>query len=151
MSTKTIGSLPPATPSSYRGVRMLLLLLTFLGGGIVGAVGGAMHMRARMTAVMRHPERIPDRIIPGICSRLALTSEQAHAVEEIIRRRHRSMEMIRAETHPRQLAEFEKMCDEVAAVLTSHQREKWAAICQSVRKNYMPVPPSSLTQRELFE
>ena len=146
MSTKPIGSLPPATPSSQRGVRVLMLLLTFLGGGIAGAVGGAMHMQARMTAFMRHPERIPDRIIPGIRSRLALTSEQARAVEEIIRRRHRSMEMIRAETHPRQLAQFEGMCDEVAGILTEQQREKWAAICQSVRKNYMPVPPASLTQ-----
>ena len=132
---------PPPTTTRHRWPRLLMLLLIFVCGGIVGAVGGSVWMRERMIAMMQHPEQVPDRILPRIRSELALTDDQARRVEEIVRRRHSLMESLRAETYPKQMTEFKAMHKEVADILTPEQQGKWAALCDSVEQRYLPARP----------
>ncbi len=130
---------PP--PPVRRWPRLVLLLLIFVCGGVVGAVSGSAWMRNHMIAMMRNPEQVPDRIMPQIRSKLALSEDQTKKVDEIVRRRHALMESLRAETYPRQMAEFEAMQAEVAEILTLEQRSNWSALCDSVEQRYLPVRP----------
>ncbi|MBX7104733.1 MAG: EF-hand domain-containing protein [Gemmataceae bacterium] len=133
---------PPPPPTGRRWPRLLLLLLIFLCGGTVGAVCGAYWMRERMIAMIQHPEQVPDRILPRLRAELALSEDQARQVEEIVRRRHAAMEAHRAESYPRQLAEFKAMHTEVADLLSPEQRGKWSPLCDSVERRYLPVRPA---------
>lgn len=132
---------PPPPPIGRRWPRYVLLLCVFLCGGIVGAVGGGYGMRERMIAMIQNPEQVPDRILPRIRAELVLSEDQSRQVEEIVRRRHSAMEAHRAESYPRQLAEFKAMHDEVADLLSTEQREKWLSLCDTVERRYLPQRP----------
>lgn len=125
-----------------------MLALTFLGGGVVGAVGGAVWTRETMLAAMRTPEALPDRILPRLRADLGLTPDQAARVEEIVRRRHAALEAVRAEAYPRQVAEFQAMRAEVDAVLTPDQRARWAAVGAGVEQRYLPARPPGPPQAD---
>lgn len=139
---------PPLAPR--RWLRLPMLLLIFLSGGVVGAVSGGFWMRDHMISMMRHPEQVPDRIMPRIRSELALNDDQARKVEVIVRRRHAAMESLRAETYPKQLAEFKAMHTEVAEILTPEQLSKWSALCDSVEQRYLPVRPAGPPPADLL-
>lgn len=141
MNEKTTDGLtaPPLAPR--RWLRLFAILLIFLSGGVVGAVSGGLWMRDRMISMIQHPEQVPDRVLPRIRSVLSLSDEQARTVEESVRRRHAAMESLRAETYPKQLAEFKAMQSEVAEVLTPEQRSKWSSLSDSVEQRYLPVQP----------
>lgn len=51
------------------------------------------------------------------------------------------METLRAETYPRQMAEFHAMCFKLDALLTAEQRPKWTALTEFIRSRYLPNPP----------
>ncbi len=142
MSENPAAPVLPPPPTGRRWPRLVLLLLVFVCGGIVGAVSGGYWMRERMIAMIQHPEQVPDRILPRIRAELTLSEEQARKVEEIVRRRHAAMEAHRAESYPRQLAEFKAMHTEVAELLSPEQRGKWSALCDSVERRYLPVRPA---------
>lgn len=122
--------------------RRALLLLVFVSGGIVGAAGGSYWTRERVIAMMQHPEQIPDRILPRIQAELCLSDDQSRKVEEIVRRRHAAMEAQRAESYPRQLAEFHGMRAEIAEILEPTQHDKWSALCDAVERRYLPIRPA---------
>lgn len=142
MIEKPADTVAPPPTTDRRLSRFLILLFIFVCGAIVGSVGGGYWMRERMIAMIRHPEQVPDRILPRIQSELTLSEDQLRLVEEIVRRRHAAMESHRAESYPRQLAEFKAMQREVADLLSPEQRDKWSALCNSVEERYLPVRPA---------
>lgn len=142
MNSNTMPVPVPSPPVRRRSSRLLFLLTIFVCGIVVGAVGGGVWTRERMIAMMKHPEQLADRIVPKIRAELALDDDQSRKVEEIVRRRHALMESLRAETHPKQFAEFQAMRGDVANLLEPEQREKWSALCDRVEQSYMPARPS---------
>lgn len=140
MSDLTSISRLPHT-ASRRWPRLLLLLLTFASGVVVGAVGGARVMRDQMLAVLQHPEGAPDRILSHLRSELVLNDDQARKVEEIVRRRHAAMESVRAESYPQQLLHFTAIRTEVAEILTDDQRARWTDLCKTLEERYLPATP----------
>ncbi len=144
MNEKTNAGLIAPLLAPRRWLRIFSLSLIFLSGSVVGAVSGGFWMRNRMISMIQHPEKVPDRVLPRLRSGLSLSDVQARTVEEIVRRRHAQMESLRAETYPKQLAEFKAMQSEVAEVLTPEQRSKWSALSDSVEQRYLPVRPVGL-------
>ena len=133
--------LPPPNITGRIG-RLLMLLFIFVSGGAFGAAGGGLWMRERMLAMLQHPDKLPDRIMPRIRVDLALSDEQVRDVDAIVRRHFAVMEAIRAESYPKQLAEFKAMRDEIAGLLSQNQRERWSSLCDSVEQRYLPVRPA---------
>ena len=120
---------PPGGQRSWS--RIIMLSVIFLSGGIVGFAAGGYWMRDRMNFMIRHPQQVMDRLFPQIQSELGLNDEQARKVEEIMRQRYASMESVRAEFVPKQMAQFEVLNNEVAQILNPEQKSKWSKIVRT--------------------
>ncbi len=136
--------LPQSVPRRWPLVALMTAI--FLSGAIVGGVGGRFVARDQMLFILRHPEQVPDRILPGIRSSLSLNNEQTRQVEGIVRRRHAAMEVVRSKCYPELLAEFQAMRTDIAEVLTPEQRTRWKKLSDSVVQRYLPAPPATSTQ-----
>lgn len=143
---ETLTKLPP--PSSHWWRRVALMMVIFLSGAIVGVVGGGFVARQQMLFMLRHPEQVPDRILPGIRSRLSLNDEQTSQVDTIVRRRHAAMEVARSKCYPELVAEFQGMCTDIAEVLSPKQRASWDELSELVKQRYLPAPPHKSDQSD---
>ena len=124
-----------------RGVRLLIMCLIFLSGLIVGAVSSRIVTRSQMIAMLKNPEKIPDRILPRLKSSLKLTEPQYEAISLIVREHHREMEELRAQSYPGLLLEFKDMRNEVAEHLSPEQKKTWESLASMVEGSYLPSPP----------
>jgi hypothetical protein len=122
-------------PRRNRGMFMGLLAAVFVSGGVVGGGAGMLITQQQFSDCLRHPERMPARMMAMFKSELNLTDEQTKQVDEIVCRHHEQIESIRAEVRPRFAAEFNALHDEVNAVLTDAQRAKWEEMRERFRKD----------------
>jgi len=118
----------------------------FLSGAIVGGVWGRFVAREEMLSMLRHPEQVPDRILPQIRSSLSLDEDQARQVETIVRRRHAAMEVVRSICYPELLEQFQAMRTDIADVLAPEQRIRWKKLSDTVEQRYLPAPPATSPQ-----
>ena len=132
---------PPGGQRSWS--RIFTLSIIFISGGIVGFAAGGYWMRDRMNFMIRHPQQVMEKLFPQLQSELGLNDEQARKVEEIMRQRYASMESVRAEFFPKQMAEFEVLNNEVAQILNPEQKSKWSKIVRGAEKRHMPVSPEN--------
>lgn len=150
MIDKTEGTLLPPPPALRRWPRIVMLGAIFFCGTVAGTAIGALWMRDRMIAILRHPEQLPNRILPRIRATLSLSDDQARRVNVLVRKRHAVMESLRAESYPRQLEEFKAMQSEIAELLSPQQRLAWAKLCETVENCYLPVRPAGPPAAELI-
>jgi hypothetical protein len=120
---------------------LLLLLGIFLCGGVVGGAVSRLIVRNQMLSTMRNPGEVPNRIVPMVIHSLDLTGERARQVEALIRNHYRQMEVLRAQTYPQQIAEFESMCTAINKHLDESQQHTWAELTAVMRERYLPVAP----------
>ena len=139
---------PPGGQRSWS--RIITLSIIFISGGIVGFAVGGYWMRDRMNFMIRHPQQVMDRLFPQLQSELGLNDEQARKVEEIMRQRYASMESVRAEFVPKQMAEFEVLSNEVAQILNPEQKSKWSIIISRAEKRHMPVSPENMPAPDMI-
>jgi hypothetical protein len=123
-------------PVRHRGMFMGLLAAVFVSGGVVGGGLGMMFTQQQFSDCLRHPERMPERMMGMFRSELKLTDEQTKQVEEIVRRHHEQIEALRAEIRPRFSAEFNAIHTEVSAVLSETQRTTWNEMRERFRKDF---------------
>ncbi len=142
--TDSTNLLPPSVvltaSSPRRWLKWGLLVVIFGAGVAVGAAGSVLLIRERLTAVLRQPELIPDRVMPILRHRLALTDEQAEQVADIVRRRYTALEEVRSDFTPRVATELRLLRTEVDGVLTSDQKQRWANWCQRVEEHLPSTP-----------
>lgn len=150
MTEKPGESVVPPPLAVRRWPRFVMLGLIFFCGSVVGVAIGGYWMRERMIKVMQHPEQVPNRILPRIRAELALSDDQAQHVEAVVRKRHAAMEALRAESYPRQLAEFKAMQSEIADLLSPEQRRQWATLCENIEKRYLPASPTGPPPADLI-
>jgi hypothetical protein len=124
-----------APPRRHRGMLVGLLVLVFLSGGVVGGALGMMLTQQRFSECLRHPERVPERMISMLKTNLHLNDEQSVRVTEIVNQHHTALEAIRAEVHPRFAAEFDAMDQEIKQVLTADQQSEWNELRRRFRRN----------------
>lgn len=135
-------NLPPAP--RRRWPSLLLALLIFVAGAIIGAGGSLLIVRDRALHVLHHPEEAPARMAARLRWRLGLSDDQADQVKSILRRRQQTLLEIRREVRPRVMKELDQAEAEVALVLDDAQREKWRAMVASFRDTW--IPPAALDQ-----
>lgn len=134
----SLGGLKAVGGGSLIWLRLVPVVVAFASGGVIGVVGGTVRARQEMVRAFRHPEKIPDRILPRVRARLGLSPDQAARVEEIVRRRHATMETLRTTAQTRQLEEFYAMRAEVTTTLTPAQAIEWTALCRTIEQRFLP-------------
>ena len=131
-------------PTPLRKPKRRWLHAFLLGGLILGCgmvIGSGLTLTVLWNGLRQarqHPEQAPDRITKHLQRRLKLDEEQTEAVREIVTRRHRNLEEMRAEIQPRVEAELEEARKEIEAVLTPEQVAKWNRMYQMMQRRLMP-------------
>ena len=95
----------------------------------------------RMQHYRAHPEVLPTEITQTLARRLRLTEDQQSEVLKIISRRHARIEEVRQESAPEIHSEFDRMEQEVAAILDPRQKQQWLATAEWVRSSFLPLNP----------
>ncbi len=132
-------SLPAAPRRRWRS--LLLALLIFVSGLIVG--GGLTLIRVRHGALwaIHHPEEAPPRIAAHLRWKLGLSDEQTEQVEQIVRKRQQALQAIRREVQPRVTAELDRVEAEISGMLNDAQRAKWHKLFTQLRSTWLrPLP-----------
>jgi hypothetical protein len=145
-----VSSQPPAglpAPRPRRWRSLLLALLIFVSGAIVG--GGLTVIRARHGAwwAIHHPEEAPPRIAAHLRWKLGLSDDQTQQVEAIVRKRQQALQAIRREVHPRVMAELDRVEADIDYVLNDSQRAKWHALFTKLRERWIPPLPEQPKER----
>ena len=105
-----------------------MILGIFVSGGIVGGAISRILEREQMLSALRDPSDVPDRIIPSISRTVGLSTLQQADVDAIVCHHPTAMEVLRAETFPRETAEFHAICPKVDGLLTADQRSKMEGV-----------------------
>jgi hypothetical protein len=135
--------LPAAPPHGRRRwVSLLLSLVIFASGIVIGAAGAAGFIRREILHVLRDPGAVPDRITQRLKTRLSLTDEQADKVQDILETRQRSLQAIRTRIQPEVVKQLRLAKEEVGDVLDDRQRERWEADFDRLRELWLPSMPA---------
>ncbi len=121
--------------------RLLLYLIIFVSGTVVGAGGAVMIVRQGVIRAVHHPEDMPRLIAQRMRGVLSLSTEQAEQVEQILRRRQSALQDIRRQYQPQVEAELDEIDRQISAVLTAEQRPSWQQRFRQLRSTWMPALP----------
>lgn len=145
----TESSKPPLTPPMRRALswwgQIIVLLVVFIAGSVVGAMVAAKVIHSQMEYYRHHAEASPQDILPRLQRRLTLTDDQTEKVREIISRRHPVMIESRRREAQTMLNEFRSMEGEIGKVLDANQQTLWHDIATSVRNRFLPPAPGGST------
>jgi hypothetical protein len=128
---------PAARPRrNYR--RLVMALVIFVCGALVGAGGALIVVRGVVLHGIHNPEDATEWIVRGMGRRLDLTPEQREGVSNIFHQHLRALESIRSDVRPRVDARLEAMRDEIAALLNEKQAAQWKRNFDTMRKRWTP-------------
>lgn len=125
-----------------RWAQLVVLLVVFVSGGVVGAMIATKVIHLRMDYYREHADALPADVVPRLQMRLALDDTQTEKVKAIIADRHPRMIANRRRGAQAMLNEFQLMEEEIAGVLDPVQEERWRIISQSVRQRFLPPVPA---------
>lgn len=130
------------TPRRRRGwLRLLLYLLIFISGGIVGSGATLMVIRTSALFAVHHPDEMPAIIANRMERALDLDDEQKRQVLEILHERQEALQDVRRQSQPLVEEQLDLLEEQVAAVLDPEQQEKWRSRIEHLRHTWMPLPP----------
>lgn len=129
---------PVKLPKRRRWLVVLIAVLIFVSGLIVGAGGATFAIIRHAQQRMRHPEYMPERTVNFLRWKLGLTDEQAAKIEQILREGQAGFQSIRRDFEPRVDAELERARVRISAVLTPEQQKKWEEIYSWACRRWMP-------------
>ena len=115
----------------------LVLALVFIAGLVLGVVATRIAVRKFVQTAITQPDKLRDRIELRMSRRLALTPEQREKVHTALRQAQERIQALRAENQPRFNLILTDTRDDIAAVLTPEQKEKFA---QFRRENQQLFP-----------
>lgn len=137
------GPLPVAPGRGRRRwVSLVLSVVIFVSGVLIGAAGAAGVIRREMLQALRDPSAVPARITQRLKRRLSLTDVQADEIQGILEARQRAVQAIRATVQPAVMHELLLAKTEVADVLDDEQRERWEADFDRLRDLWVPPLPA---------
>lgn len=112
---------------------MLLGAVILLCGMAIGAGATLLWVRARIQHFRDADIRV-EQMARRIQKRYGLTHEQTLKVAEVLRRRLHALQEIREEILPRVEAEHKALSDELRAILTPEQFERWNKDFEALRR-----------------
>lgn len=148
MNVETSSLLPPSSQGGRRWLTLLLALCIFIAGMASGAALTVHFAINRLQFAIHHPEVAPARIAATIQRRLRLSDEQAAQVEKIVANHQVEIAAVRRKFQPEIVEQLSAVRDEVAAVLTESQRERWTTLFDQFEERWLPpVPPNQERQQ----
>jgi hypothetical protein len=133
---------PPVRPRRRRRwVTVLLALVLFTAGGVVGSGLTLLVAVRQVRYIIHHPQEFPERAAHRLRSRLHLSDSQTAAVREILAKRQAALQEIRRSVQPQVEAQLEGVRADIDAVLTPEQAAKWNAIFKARMEAWLPPPP----------
>lgn len=131
----------PPRSTKRRWLKVLLLLVIFVSGMVIGSgltiMGIVHHMRSQMSDPAQRALNWTHRL----SRRLDLSPQEEQAVLPVMQDASQRFEVIRQEVYPRVEAELDRMQQEVAAVLPKDKVATWESQFQTLRKRWFPLPP----------
>jgi len=121
--TPTSAPLVPIAPRRRRPIA--LAVLSGLGGLILGVGLTIVVGHAIIRNFIRHPEKVPERVINRVKHELNLTPEQTAQIAPIIKLHLDAIWKLRQDDQPRVHEQLDLLEQEVDPILTPPQREKW--------------------------
>jgi hypothetical protein len=131
----------PSAPASRRWVTLLLCMLIFGSGCIVGIGGAVLFIRNQLMQAVHNPQEAPARVAIFLKRRLDLNEEQQTNIEDILRERQKSLMTIRAEIQPRIEEQLDLAQASIAAVLEDSKRETFLKRMKHLRETWTPPMP----------
>lgn len=131
----------PAVPARRRWLSIVLALVIFVSGVLVGGGVTVLVAVRQIRDVIAHPERAPDRIVARLHSKLKLNDQQTKQVEQIVKRRQAALIEIRRTVQPQVLEQLDQFEREVADVLKPDQKQRWHELLANLRTQWVPPMP----------
>jgi hypothetical protein len=130
-----------SAPRKSKPWRSILLgIIIFLCGLIVGAGVAVVAVQKMVVHAITNPEEIPQRITQRLRSKLDLTNEQATQIKSIIAMRQKAIQQIRREFQPRLEKELDLAREDVAAVLGPEKAQVWRKRFERLKRMWLPPP-----------
>jgi hypothetical protein len=133
--------LPPTKPRLW--VRLVLWLIIFGSGMIVGAGMSLAVIRGVALQRIHHPEKTAAVMAARLRRPLQLSDQQVAQVEQVLRQRQRSLEDLRRRVQPEFEAELDLIRQQIGDVLTDKQRERWHQHFDRMRRTWVPALPAA--------
>lgn len=136
--SETVAQPAPLPRPRRRWVRVLLMLVIFCSGMVVG-VGltvGTVVRQAKQN--LAHPELQPMRWTQRLTRRLDLNEAESAAVGRIMQDSWDRMTPLRKDAGEQIRAEVERLDQEVAAAISAEKANRWHDYVQNIRENWLP-------------
>ena len=104
---------------------LLLVTFVFLAGVVAGVVGTRIVVRHVVGEVLSHPETVQPRIERTLAFRLRLDADQRAKVHAILSETHEQLQGLRQEYRPKVILVLSNANDQVTALLTPEQQERF--------------------------
>ena len=126
--------LSPTIIEMNKSKAILVVVLVFVAGIVVGAVGMRQVARRVVQRALLHPEAIQQRIGADLNRRLELDQEQRQKVNAILADTQSQLRELRRRNQPEFFQIMSNAQVEISAVLSPEQREKF----KKFREQYRP-------------
>jgi hypothetical protein len=123
-----------------RWVVVVLAMVLFASGALVGGGGTFAFVVSRARHAARHPDEAHRRVLERMVGKLDLTPEQQARVQGVIGRRQSAMRAMRRDFQPRVRQELEATVNQVEAELNPEQAKRWRMMVERMMTNWMPGP-----------
>ena len=127
---------------------VLLWLIIFGSGTVVGAGSTLWIVRNRVLEGIQHPERAPAGLARHLQRMLDLDDTQRDQVEDIFEHRQKELQKVRRAFQPEVEAQLDQVDKEVSAVLNDVQRTEWQSRFRELRDRWLPALPPALSGPE---
>ena len=128
----------PAAPPRRRIPVYVQSLLFLLCGLIIGSGATLLLIRGAVHRMIAEPELLPARMLQRMDAQLDLDDTQRTAIEGILAERMNAFQAIRQRVRPEIQAELDALRDEVSAVLSPEQQERWETRFDALRERWRP-------------
>jgi len=116
-----------------------VVALVFLAGVVFGVVATRIVVRRIVRTAILQPERMRERIERDLTRKLKLTEEQRPNVHATLIQAHERLQALRQEFQPRFVLIITQAQQEVSAVLTPEQRERFEKFKRETRPFWRPA------------
>jgi hypothetical protein len=134
---------------------VLLILLVFASGLIIGASAATIIIAQQFRYAMRHPNEIPTRLTARLTRRLNLDASQSDQVRALLTVRLAHLQQVRQQVQPQVRAELRGFHEDVRKLLNPTQQTKWDTMFDDLMENWMPpatdVPATTQPAGDSFE
>ena len=131
---------PPRARTSWLKP-FVMLTLVFCSGMVTGGIVVSKVMWSRFLESFEKPEGIPDRMTERLGRELHLSQDQRQKVKEIFQNSHAEIEAARAKVQPEITSVFEKINEQIKAILTPEQIPLWESHTERMKRMWKNGPP----------